>query len=147
MKKYRSLGIMAVILTTAFLMLTRVPSGTCSQPDSPKVENASEHIVYYFYTSKRCTTCRKIEQWAEEAIKDLVEAGRVQWQAVNIELPENEHFVKDFQLYTKSVIVAEYKQGKPIRWENLPDIWKLARDREQFVDYVAGQTRQFMEND
>ena len=91
----------------------------------------------------------KIEQWSGETVnenlKDLVTAGRLQWQALNMELPENDHFIKEFNLFTKSVIVGEYKDGKLVRWTNLPDIWKLTRDRGKFVDYVAGETRKFME--
>jgi len=149
-KKACLFRIVAVFLTAAFMVLTLVPPTICNQPDSQETNIAPEYIVYYFYTSKRCTTCRKIEQFSEEAVKQKlkvpVEAGKVQWKTLNIEIPENEHFVKDFQLYTKSVIVAEYKDGKPVRWENLPDIWKLVRNREQFVDYVAGETRRFMGN-
>ena len=146
MKISDSFKMMVISLFSTFFALTWAPAAHSGQQDTPTDAISSGYIVHYFYTSKRCTTCRKIEQWSEEAVKDLVEAGQVQWQALNIDLPENEHFIKDFQLFTKSVIVAEYKDGKPVRWKNLPDIWTLVRDREKFVDYVADETKNFMGN-
>ncbi len=151
MKKSCLLRTMSLSFMAAFLALALVPSAFCNQPESGEAKISPEYIVYYFYTSKRCSTCLKIEEWSGMAItedlKDQVDAGRLQWQALNIEKPENEHFVKDFQLYTKSVIVAEYKDGVVVRWENLADIWKLAHDRDKFIDYVAGETQKFMKGD
>jgi hypothetical protein len=136
-------------LAMVLLSLAWIPTGHCLQPDNPKAQIAPEYMVYYFYMGKRCSTCEKIEEWSAIAVKDdlkeQVDTGRLQWQALNIDQPENKHFAKDFQLYTKSVIVAEYKNGKPVRWENLPDIWRLSHDQNKFIDYVAGEIRKFME--
>ncbi len=150
MKKCRLLRLIVVSLAITFLSLAWSSAGRCSQTDAPIAEISAEYIVYYFFMGKRCSTCLRIEEWSAMAVKDdlreHVEAGRLKWQALDIDEPENKHFVKDFQLYTKSVIVTEYKDGKLVRWMNLPDIWKLAHDQNQFIDYVAGKTRKFMEN-
>lgn len=106
-------------------------------------------IAYYFYTSKRCGPCKRIESWSQAAIRENFEEaiadGRLKWRAVNVEKPENKHFIKDFKLHTKSVVIVEQNEGKPIRWENLTKVWQLYRDKEKYFDYVAGQTRAFME--
>jgi len=106
-------------------------------------------IAYYFYTSKRCGPCRRIENWSQTAIRENFQQamadGRLEWRAVNVEKPENKHFVEDFGLYTKSLIIVEQKNGEPVRWENLEDVWQLYRDKEKYFNYVSSKTQAFME--
>lgn len=140
----------AVLASGLVLMLM----GTCAAVGGQTTEQLYEEtgpqfIAYYFYTSKRCGPCKRIEQWAQEAINEKfseqIAAGQLQWRAVNVEEPANRHFIKDFQLYSKSVVIAEYRAGKPVRWQNLEKVWQLYRDREKYFDYLARETRSFME--
>jgi len=105
-------------------------------------------IAYYFHGTLRCSTCRTIEAYSEEAIAkgfaSEIASGRLAWQAVNIDEPENKHFVEDFELVTKSLVLAEYRDGKVTRHENLQQVWQLVRDKEAFLDYVRAATRVFL---
>lgn len=134
---------------TLFLVLTWITAAPCGPSEKKQTQIKSQYIAYYFYTNRRCWSCTTIERLAQEAIAasfgDELQSGKLQWQALNVEQPENKHFIEDFQLYTKSVIIAEYKDGKPVRWQNLPDVWKLYRDKQKYHDYVAHETRVFME--
>ena len=105
-------------------------------------------IAYYFHTTYRCTSCQKIEAYSKLAIEtafasDLA-SGRLQWQMVNVEDEGNEHFVKDYQLYTKSLILSERRAGREVRWKNLPRVWELLNNEPAFVDYVQTETRAFL---
>ena len=110
-----------------------------------------EIVAYYFHGNLRCKTCRTIEAYSEEAIRsefvDELGSGRLAWRVVNIEEPENEHFVKDFELVTKSVVLVHYEDGEVTRWENLQKVWELVRDKERFLGYVRSSTRGFLEED
>jgi len=105
-------------------------------------------VAYYFHGNARCSTCRKVEAYSEEAISSAFESkiadGRLEWRAVNVDESENKHFVRDFQLVTKSVVLVEYSDGEVVRWENLNDVWRLVRNKDRFVDYVQTQTREFL---
>lgn len=133
----------------AVFLLVFASSGICETPASEEGSSAPQFIAYYFHTNKRCGTCKRIEQWAEEAVtthlKDELAAGRLQWKALNVQQAENEHFIHDFQLYSKSVIIAEYRDGKPVRWDNLKDVWRLNRNKPEYLEYVAGGIKAFME--
>ena len=108
-----------------------------------------EVVAYYFHGNLRCRTCRAIEAYSEEAIRgefaDELASGRLAWRVVNLEEPENKHFVKDFELVTKSLVLAEYQDGEVTRWENLKQVWQLVRDKEKFLDYVRRSTRKFLQ--
>lgn len=109
---------------------------------------ARKVVAFYFHGNARCATCRKIEAYSEEAIRSGFESklsdGRLEWRVVNIDESQNMHFVQDFQLVTKSVVLAEYNDGEVVRWENLKDVWQLVRSKDRFVDYVQTRTREFL---
>jgi len=66
-------------------------------------------VAYYFHGTTRCATCRKIETFAHEAIQagfgEALKAGSLEWRTLNVEEPANQHFIKDYRLYTKSVVL------------------------------------------
>jgi len=106
-------------------------------------------VAYYFHTTKRCPSCRKIEAYSQLAVEtgfpgDLA-SGRLQWRIVNIEEKGNEHFIKDYQLYTKSLILSEIRAGREVRWTNLARVWELLGDEPAFVAYVQKETHAFLD--
>ena len=104
--------------------------------------------MYYFHGDVRCATCRKLEAYTDEAIRggfaDELDAGAVVFRAVNVDQAANKHFVTDFQLTTKAVVLVEYADGKVVRHANLTRVWELVRDKERFVGYVQQETRKFL---
>jgi hypothetical protein len=110
---------------------------------------ASEHIVaYYFHGDRRCATCLKIEAYTEEALKEKfaeeLKAGKLVWHSVDISVPENKHFVDDYQLVAQSVVLSAVQDGKQTRWKNLDKVWQLVRDKQAFFSYIQAETADFV---
>jgi hypothetical protein len=105
-------------------------------------------IVYYFHGNRRCPTCRSIEGYSDETIEKEFAAeiknGTVEWQVLNFEEKENEHFVKTYGLYVQSLILSRVVDGKEVAWKDLDKIWELVRDKDKFVAYVRDATRAFI---
>jgi hypothetical protein len=118
------------------------PSATTEADAGDKV------VVYYFHATKRCHTCKTIEAYSEEAIKsgfaEQLESGAMEWQAVNVERPENRHFIDDFQLATRTVVLVRVVDGVNKDWKKLDRVWELVRDKPAFVDYIWENTNDFM---
>jgi hypothetical protein len=111
-------------------------------PNSPKV------IAYYFHTTFRCSSCRKIEAYSHEAIesgfsKELKD-GTLEWRVINVEESGNRHFVDDYRLFTKSLILVRLNNGKQKEWKNLMKVWELLRNKEAFVRYVQDELRSYL---
>lgn len=127
--------------------------GGQTEPDSLKsevaVDSTDKIIAFYFHTTKRCASCRKIEAYSKEAIAtafaDELESGILEYRPVNTDEKENRHFIADFQLYTKSLILAEYTGGERERWKNLDKVWRLLKDKDAFQGYVRDEVRAFLE--
>jgi len=111
-------------------------------------DQAPRFIATYFLTNVRCPSCLAIERLTEKTIKaefaDQLAAGLLQWRTINIDGPGNFHFVKDYNLYTKSVILTENVNGKEVRWKNLPKVWELLGNEEKFRKYLKDEMTAFM---
>jgi hypothetical protein len=105
-------------------------------------------IAYYFHRTVRCHTCLAIEEEAHEAIEngffDELEAGRLEWRAVNIEEPGNEHFETDFGLESQSLVLVGVRGETVQRWEILPRVWELVEDPYGFQEYVWAEVMEFL---
>ena len=109
--------------------------------DSAAVEPQPHHLVAtYFHTTFRCPTCHNIENYSKAAIHsnfaDELQSGKLVWRVINVDAPENKQFIKDYQLYSKHLIVSEVKDGKEVRWKDLKDLWTHVRNEEKFENYV-----------
>ncbi len=104
--------------------------------------------VYYFHQTARCMTCNRIEALTRQAVEsgfaDQIKAGRVEIKAVNVEEPGNRHFVDDYKLVTKSVVLVDGRKQKAGRWKNLERVWELVRNEEAFGKYVQSEVKAFL---
>jgi hypothetical protein len=130
-------------------------AGKAGKPARPEAARAAAPAVlphrvtaYYFHTTQRCATCKAIEARSREAIEGAFAAeladGRLAWKVVNVEEQGNEHFVKDYALYTKSVVLVDEVRGREPRWKNLEKVWQLVRDKAAFQRYIQAETRAYL---
>ena len=108
-----------------------------------------KHInVYYFYGNYRCVSCYKIEKYTKEALYkyfgDELESGKLAYKTVNVEKKSNAHFIDDYGLYTKSVIVSLVNDGKEVRYKNLDNVWGYLGNREKFYEYIKDEVSLFL---
>jgi len=140
-----SQGFFKVIIL--LLMVTVIP--VCAKKETPAPQDTAKKdlkppkdvvTVYYFHTTHRCPTCNMFEGLAKAVVEkdfaDKVKTNQLAFEPVNIDEAGNKHFVQDYKLYTKSVIISVYKDGKEVSWKNLDKLWELARDRDKLREYL-----------
>ena len=118
-----------------------------STPASPTVQETTapaKVVAYYFHGNMRCTTCKKIEALTTEAIEtgfaDDIKNGRVELKVVNVEESGNEHFIQDYELASRSVVVARYEGEAQKDWKRLDAVWQLTGDKEAFIRLIQDET-------
>ncbi len=133
---------------TLFFILSVFLYGSFANAQDTGNKPTSRVIAYYFYGNLRCHTCHTMEQYSKETIqenfKDALSSGKLEFKAVNVEERGNEHFVQDYQLYTKSLILSLVKDGKEIKSKNLTKIWEYATNKQRFFDYVSEEVNNFL---
>jgi hypothetical protein len=109
-----------------------------------------KHInVYYFFTNVRCSRCYAFEKFTKEALERYftpeLNSGKIIFKPLNIDQKENQHFMKEYQLYTKAVVISMVNGDKEIKHKNLPKIWEYVGDKEKFYNYIKTETNQYLE--
>ena len=127
---------------------TVVPTATAAPAKSEPSVSHRTVVAYYFHGNFRCPTCRKIEALSREAVEsgfpEDLKAGRIEWRAINVEEPGNEHFIQDYQLFSKSLVLVAKEGEKQTRWKNLQEVWTLVGDKEAFIKYVRDEIRAYL---
>lgn len=106
------------------------------------IANAAKNkfTVYYFHGTMRCPTCHKIELYTNEAmIENFKNNKNIVFKSVNIDDVQNQHFITDYNLYTKSVVVVDEKNN----WKNLDKIWTLTGNEYEFKNYISDEINSF----
>ena len=123
-----------------------------SKPEAPKdtstkVEN-KQLVVYYFMTSYRCHSCHYIEETTRKALDESFDkefkSGRMLFKMINIEEPANDHYVKEYKLYTKSVVLSSTVGGKETAWKNLDKVWQLIGKDDSFKNYIVSEVKAYL---
>jgi thiol-disulfide isomerase/thioredoxin len=157
-----------VILSIAYLVIKetgpqkdtaqKIIDASMSETVSPSAGTTRENnsgetghkvLVYYFYGNMRCPTCRKFEAYAHEALQSTfpeeLKSGILEWRLVNIDEPSNEHFIQDYDISSRSLVVVDMEGKKQTNWKNLKGIWDLVEDKESFLKYVKEETQIYLE--
>lgn len=156
-------------LAAAMLLFTTAPITGCKQTASQSSEATGEAasvssaltletsenaapdsiVVYYFHGNRRCRTCMGIQSAITTTIDERFAAetasGALRFQEVNIDQPENSHFVKEFDLGSSSMVVVAKKGEKTIKWENCAQVWPLSHQQAALIDYAEKQIRSYLE--
>jgi hypothetical protein len=112
-------------------------------------EKSDRVVVYYFYGTARCDSCMKIEAYTKEAIEsgfpDALKDGGLEWRPVNVELSENRHFIDDYDLYIRTVVVSDVNGGNQTEWKSLDEVWDLLGNKDRFVAFIQDNVRTYLE--
>jgi len=126
-----------------------VEAEAASNAGGEKSLETAEFIVSYLHMNRRCATCKKLEEYASEAVStgftEQLGNGSLVWRIANFEEEPNKHLAAKYGLYTQALVVSQIQDGKEVRWKNLNEIWPLVSNKVGFFSYVQSQIKLFME--
>jgi len=144
----RNLKLMSALVLAGFIVL--LASVVFAEPQAAATKKAGQHrvIAYYFHTNTRCSTCIKIEEYSHEAIEkgfpDELKNGTLEMRVVNYENAANRHFIQDYKLVSKSLVLVNLVDGKQTKWTNLKLVWQLTGHKDAFLNYVRKEVRGYL---
>ena len=147
-----AVGTIAVKSVTQNRVSVSPPNVSAVDQNSPRasgVEAGDDYdVVYYFMTSQRCVNCINFELFTREVLETSfsgqLKNKKLIWNMVNLDEPQNRHYIQDFQLFTKSIVLVHYHDGVRAGWKNLDLIWDLVGDKDSFQTYIAGEMTKFI---
>lgn len=143
--------VLAGVAAWAWRSFGPAPEPAAAAPAPPADEPARLVLVTYFTSDVRCPTCLKIEKQTREAVEsgfaDELAAGTLRYQSINFDQAENKHFVDDYGLAFKTVVVSERHQGKEVKWESYDKVWDLVNEPDAFAAYLQEGIRSHLKAD
>lgn len=126
------------------------PLPTTGAPADPPGSGAGtgQVVVYYFHGTVRCKTCLAIEGLTREAEAEFaaeLAAGRLDLQVVNLDDPKHEHFVEDYQLSTRCVVLSRRVKDKEREFRRLDWVWDRVHEPEIFLRDMKSEIRALLE--
>lgn len=126
---------------------TATTTGDTVNPDSSE-SIVDKIIVYYFHGTRRCSNCVKFENYTKETLDSgfagEIDSGLLEWRQVDIDESENKHFINDYRLFTKAVVLSRVIRGKEAGWKNLDKIWEYVGNKEKFMSYIKDEINTFL---
>ena len=119
------------------------------KPETKPAAEEKTTVVYYFYTNTRCSSCKAIEAYTREAVEKNFASGYKGWKiifkGVNVEEEAGRHFVQDYWLNSKSVVVQKLSAEENPAWIKLEKVWQLLGDKSGFINYVTDETHKLLD--
>lgn len=121
-------------------------------PWLPRADAAEEApkgrvVVMYFHRTERCPACVKMGNYAEEAVKkgfaEEIKTGKVSFHFIDFQDEKNQKFTQGYKIEGPSLIVAQVSGAKVIRYKRLDEMWTKVRDKQDFLDYVRSEVREY----
>jgi len=95
--------------------------------------------VYLFHSTRRCSTCIAIGQYAGETVNEFYQEelknGKIEFREINIDLPENKALAEKFQASGSSLYINSIIDGKDDITEDA-NVWRLTGDEAKFKNYL-----------
>lgn len=125
-------------------------SGATLAADKPEQAVVKDYVqVYYFHATKRCNTCTTIEQYSRKTIdsnfKEQLSNEILRFEMINFDEPENRHYLQDYQLLYRALVVVLYRDGKQVKYKNLEKIWQHKGNEADFSKYVKTEIESILQ--
>lgn len=105
-------------------------------------------VMTYFISGPRCESCQKIEALcrataAREFPTELANHQLV-FRVIDTGEPANQHYLNDYQLTSKIVILSHRLEGRETEWVAMEKVWDLLEDPAAFGAYLAAPIRTYI---
>ena len=95
--------------------------------------------VYYFYRTQRCASCLIIGEYVNKTMSEYflkqIESGKIDYQEVNIDLPENKELARKFEASGSSLFINAIT-GETENIENVMEVWRLSGNEAAFKNFL-----------
>ncbi len=98
--------------------------------------------VYYFHRTQRCYSCLTIGKYVKETIEDNftdeIQNGIIDFQEINVELPENREIAEKFKASGSSLFINAVKNNQDDIGQDT-NVWRLVTDENKFKSYLKNK--------
>lgn len=137
-------AISVLIITSSALILSGCTANTDTKPASYAEADGltiQKIEIIHFHGTNQCTSCILLGQYAEETVNTYyskeLESGKVTFDHVNYDLPENNELVVKYGVTGSSLWLGVYAEDGFHKEENI-NVWYKLNDKQDFKSYLKG---------
>ncbi len=149
------LGIFIIVVIILISLGAIKKNNTTNANSSDETNNKTEVInaekiqVFMFHSTQRCVTCIAIGKLANETVQEYFSSeltnGKIEFQEINIDLPENKELAQKFQASGSSLFINPiYNNQDHISQDT--NIWRLTSNPNQFKSYLKSKLEKYSFN-
>ncbi len=143
--------ILLLFVIACLVVVIFMPEGPDSSARTDTPENHNGIAVIFFHGYARCEACTSIESLTRETLQSHfqseLDSDTIQFFKINLDVSANAHYVTDFNLSTRPVVLAKYSDGNLVTWQVLDDVWYLYKDPQAFTAFMSEQIKQFIDGE
>jgi hypothetical protein len=122
-------------------------SNTQPSVETLPVVAGNQVVMTYFISGVRCESCKKIEDLSREAAEKSFSAEvatqKLVFRVVDTGEPANRHYVDDYKLTSKTVVISRRVDGKETEWKDMDKVWDLLDQPDAFRSYLASAIQDY----
>jgi hypothetical protein len=124
------------------------PAPAAPAPQPAPAATAAEVVVTFFTEAVPCKVTAKVEglcrQAVEAAFATELKSGALVYRVLSTESPENEHYLDEYDIGSKALVVARQENGKDAEFVPCHDIWIMIEEPKELADYVQKPIRDYL---
>ena len=111
---------------------------------------AEEHILVAFFGSdQHCKFCDNIRTFSEETLREhfseKLNQKRFVFKTINTDQSEFRWCKQEYEIFTATVVLIEFQNGKETRRMTLEKVWELFEDQSAFTAMLREELTKFAE--
>lgn len=100
-----------------------------------------------FHGNRRCYSCEIVEKFTQKTLdeyfKEELKSGKIVFQSINGEDPQNKSIVQKYQARGSSLFINAIKDGKDNIQEDVK-VWRLVGKEESFKQYLKNKINNYL---
>lgn len=143
-KKYVYAGIGIFVLALLIFSVPKYFNGnvTASNPSSEISGEIEKIEIIHFHGTNQCSSCITMGDFAEETVKthfkDELDSGKITFDHLNGELPENKEKAKKYGATGSSLWIGTYYKDGTFEKEQDTNVWYKINNKQDFMNYLKG---------
>lgn len=141
-------------IVSSLLLFTLALTGCSSQVDSKdtksketasnsqnteEVAETDKIEIIDFHSTRRCFSCQTIEKFTQSTLEEFFQPelrdGKITFQSINVEEPQNQAIVQKYQARGSSLFINSIIDGKDNLLEDT-QVWRLVQNEQAYKKYL-----------
>lgn len=141
-KKYLYAGVGTVVVLLIFFTIPKYFAEDVTASGAPISEDIEKIEIIHFHGTNQCYSCVTMGDMAEETVRtyfaDELESGKITFDHINAQLPENNATTKRYGATGSSLWIGTYYEDATFTKEENVNVWYKINNKTDYMDFLKG---------